>query len=226
MTATSHPLGSYGAVLSWNPAHLRYVSDSGGGVAPFDAAVVNRGDVQVGALRFSDASTVGAGGRVNVLNVTFLVTAEPCLTTPLDLSVTSLFSAATFQDLTPTLAVVDGSVNVNDFFFNLQVSGAPDTFLSWNPIAGASRYDVIRGMVSSVFDDGVSIHLGTVVCLENDSLDTTTGPGIEPAHPDAELPPPGKAFFYLVRHFDEAHNTYGFLPQCVRERIADAGDCP
>ena len=51
--------------------------------------------------RFSDASAVGASGRLNVLEVTFLVTADPCLTTQVDLEVTSLFSADTFQDLLP-----------------------------------------------------------------------------------------------------------------------------
>jgi len=226
MATTGHPLGSYGAALRWNPAYLHYMSDSGGGVAPFDGATVNRSDVGAGILRFADASAAGAGGRINVQNITFLVIAEPCLTAQLDLSVTSLFSADTLQNLLPVFAVHDGAVNVNDFFLNLQVIGASDTFLSWNAIAGASSYDVIRGEVASIFDDGASIRLGSVVCLENGSFDTTTGPGTEPANPDVAQPLPGEAFFYLVRHFDGTNHTYGFLPQCLRERLADAGDCP
>ena len=70
------------------------------------------------------------------------------------------------------------------------------------------------------------MHLGTVVCLENDSLDTTTGAGTEPSNPDTDLPEPGESFSYLVRFHDGAMDrTYGYFNDCARERSVDIGDC-
>ena len=102
------------------------------------------------------------------------------------------------------------------------------TILEWNPIfPQAVSYDVIRGNLSELSDDGVAVHLGAVTCLENDSLDTTTGEGTEPLNPDTDLPFPGDGFFYLLRFHDgTSDRTYGFVDQCARERVVDVGDCP
>jgi hypothetical protein len=65
---------------------------------------------------------------------------------------------------------------------------------------------VIRGDLAALHDDGTRVGLGDVTCIENDSLDGTTGPGTEPANPDSALPLPGDAFFYLVRIHDGVSN--------------------
>lgn len=226
MTPSGERLGSYGAVLKWDPAALRYLSDSGG-AAPFDTPVVNRSDSALGTLRFADASPAGSAGRVRVLIVELMAVAAPCARASLDLEFTSLYAAGTFVDLLPFLAVGDGAALITDFFFDLRASDPVNTVLRWNAIPGALDYDVIRGSEPNLFDDGVFIRLGPVLCLENNSADTTTAAGTEPANPDRVVPRPGEAFFYLVRFFDGARNsTYGFRGRCSRERIAGAGDCP
>ena len=225
---TGQPLGSYGAVLRWDPAVLQYQSDTGGGEPPFDTAVVNRTDVAAGILRFSDASPLGVPGGINVINVSLRVVADPCLTTTLlDLEFTSLFGAETFEDLLQVLQVQDATPSVTCLFLELRLVDPLNTILHWSATPGALSYDVIRGDVHQIFDDGVSIRLGNVVCLEDDSLDTTTGAGTESANPDMEIPLENEAFFYLVRKHDGLVNsTFGFLSACVRERLVDTGDCP
>lgn len=220
-------LGSYGAMLRWDPTVIEYVGDSGGGQPPFDSAVVNRGDVGSGILRFSDASATGAAGRINVLSVTFRGIAQPPASTTLDLELTSIFASGTYEDIQPMTQVRDGTTCVSDFLFNLRVSGTISTFLDWTAVPGAVSYDVIRGALGGFLDDGTAVRLGTVICLENDSLDTTTAAGTEGSNPDTQTPPLGGGFFYLLRFNDGvANRTYGFPVLCARERVADSGDCP
>ncbi len=220
-------LGSYGATLAWDPALLEYQSDTGGGEPPFDSAVVNRANVAAGRLAFGDASASGAGGRVTVISVEFRVTGTPCVTAALDLEVTSIFAAGTFEDLRPILQILDAATSVTHFGFNLRIADPDLMLFEWDPIPGAVSYDVIRADRGALFDDGAALHLGDVFCLEDDSMDTTTAAGTEPPSVETELPPLGGAFLYYFRLFDGVRNsTYGFTDLCAREKIADSGDCP
>jgi hypothetical protein len=60
------------------------------------------------------------------------------------------------------------------------------TLISWAADPRYVRYDVIRGDVSSLGDDGGNVSPGPVVCVENDSTDTDTAD-----HEIAEEPAPG-----------------------------------
>ncbi len=218
-------LGGYGGSLSWDPSVLQFVSHSGGD-APFDAPIVNTGNVATGLLTYADASTLGAQGSVRLLDVTFDVLGEPPATSQLDLEFSSLFGAGDFEDLMPQLQVTDGSTCISDFAFDLRVTVPVNTIVVWSAVSGATGYDVIRGNLSELSVDATTVHLGTVLCLENDSLDTTTGTGSEPTNPDIQSPAPGEGFYYVVRFNDGIQNrTYGYLKDCVRERIVDASDC-
>jgi hypothetical protein len=73
-------------------------------------------------------------------------------------------------------------------------SGAAPTSLSWDYEAGPLRYDVIRGDVSQISANLLTIDLGPTICLEDDSPDASTT-GSE----DMEDPLPGQVFFYLYR---------------------------
>lgn len=228
MTGTAQRLGSYGAVLRWDPGQLRYASHAGG-QPPFQTPVVNTLEVGSGILRFSDADPGGAAGRVTVIEVSFLVLVppNPCAPAAVDLGFTSLFAAGTFDDLLPSLVVSGAVAYVSDFDYGLRAVDPAATILRWNPVPGAVDYDVIRGTVRSLRDDGAAIRLGAVRCLEDNSRDTTTAAGSEPASPDSSVPVAGDPFFYLVRFFDGGRNsTYGFVRRCTRERIPDSGDCP
>lgn len=101
------------------------------------------------------------------------------------------------------------------------------TLLSRNAIPSASSYDAIRGVLGDLIEDGFTVHLGGVICVENDSADTTTSAGAEAPNPDTEVPFPGEGFFYLIRQHDGVSSgPYGFNQQCGLERLPDTGDCP
>ncbi len=97
--------------------------------------------------------------------------------------------------------------------------GAAGTVLRWNPVPGASTYRVIRGSVGSLHDAGDFIDLGTVSCIQPASAATSTG-----ADEDAELPPLGGAFFYLVAYDDGQDSGYG-SDTAVKPRVKTGGGC-
>src|SRR3989442_12887472 len=76
----------------------------------------------------------------------------------------------------------------------LEIADANPTVVRWNFLGSGITYDVIRGGVGSLHATGGLVDLGLVACIENDSTDLTTR-GLA----DAVVPPPGAAFFYLVR---------------------------
>jgi hypothetical protein len=93
------------------------------------------------------------------------------------------------------------------------------TLARWSAVPGAQSYDVIRGALSSVAEVGQVIGLGTVICIEDDSLDEDTS-GWE----DADLPNPGEAFFYLVEYYDGTSSSYGTVSAGM-PRAPGPGDC-
>lgn len=81
--------------------------------------------------------------------------------------------------------------------------GTGPTIVSWDVESGPSAYDVIRGDLSSLhFRGDGSVDLGTVACLENDSLDPSTANA-----PDFVPPSPGQSFFYLYRGVPGSYGT-------------------
>jgi hypothetical protein len=93
-----------------------------------------------------------------------------------------------------------------------------NTTLAWGSVPGAIGYDVIRGNVSSLQIVTGQVNLGSLVCIENESADTTTTPN----HVDQIVPSPGQAFFYLFR---VSGGTYGSSSAGL-PRIAGPGTCP
>ena len=227
MGSTGKTLGSFGVILTWDPTVLQYLGDSGGGDPPFSSVVINRTAVGSGRLRFSAASPTGATGVVNIMNVTYGVLVEPCVLSRIDLEFTSLGATGPgFENLLPLLKVEDGFVRATDFIFDLRANDPATTTLSWSSVPPGRSYDAIRGQVANLSLEGLDLHLGPVVCLENDSSDTTTGSGAEAPHADADIPAPGEAFFYLVRYYDGvANGDYVFSARCVARSLVESGDC-
>ncbi len=134
-------------------------------------------------------------------------------------------------ELTPIplpLSGAAGSLNGLEFLppLSLVAEEPVETVIRWNSTPLAIAYDVIRGNTDELSDDGTIVRLGAVTCIEDDSLDETTGPGTELGNPDNEMPSLGQAFFYLVRSFDgRRKSTYGFRDGCSSERQVDFGDC-
>ena len=93
------------------------------------------------------------------------------------------------------------------------------TLMLWTDAPGAVSYDVIRGSVSSIRENGPVIDLGPVVCIEADSSDTSTA-GFE----DPAVPAPDAVFFYLVQYDDGTSSSYG-SESAAKPRAPGVGGC-
>jgi len=93
------------------------------------------------------------------------------------------------------------------------------TVLAWDPVPGTATYRVVRGNVTSLSDAGAFIDLGAVTCLQRASAATSTN-GSE----DAEIPPVGEAFFYVVAYNDGNDSGYGSAT-ATKPRVATGGEC-
>ena len=96
---------------------------------------------------------------------------------------------------------------------------ASGTVVSWAVVPDAESYDVIRGELNNVVETDVVINLGTVVCIEANSVDESTL-GWE----DGDVPNPGEAFFYVVEYDDGISSTYG-TESAGKPRAPGSGDC-
>lgn len=107
-SAPDHKLGSFTGTLGWNPAVLRYKSNSG--IQAGFTGVVNTTQVTSGQLTFNGANALGASGNIVVLTVTFDVLRTG--TSVLNLEYPAMAAASTFANLRPVLTVTDGLVVV------------------------------------------------------------------------------------------------------------------
>jgi hypothetical protein len=90
------------------------------------------------------------------------------------------------------------------------------TRLSWNAVAGATFYTVIRGNVRSLQLAGDFIDLGAVSCVRPSSALTSTS-----GQEDDEIPARGEAFFYLASYNDGRDSGYGSA-SAAKPRISQA----
>jgi hypothetical protein len=103
----------------------------------------------------------------------------------------------------------------------LRADGGASTTLSYdttNPLA--TSYDFIRGDLSALSEGIGGVSVGSVVCLENDSVDTNTV-----GNEDTAIPTPGNAFFYLGRFNDTPGAGHYGGSTLNRDRFPTAGDC-
>ena len=93
------------------------------------------------------------------------------------------------------------------------------TKVSWQDQNQSPSYNVIRGSLSNIAENGHAYVLGEVICIESASIDTDTG-----GYEDAALPAPGEAFFYLVEFDDEYESSYG-TESAAKPRLPLGGAC-
>jgi hypothetical protein len=93
------------------------------------------------------------------------------------------------------------------------------TTLRWDPVPGALSYRSIRGSVNSLRETGEFIDLGTVECILSHSTAVTTE-----GHEDAEDPPLGEVFYYLVSYNDGSDSGYG-SDTATKPRVKTGGGC-
>jgi len=88
---------------------------------------------------------------------------------------------------------------------DLRVSTNPGgTVLDWTDAAGLEHYNVVRGEIHRVRELPASIDIGPLTCVENQSPDRSTL-----GREDADNPPPGEGFFYLIEYDDGVIRTFG-----------------
>lgn len=92
--------------------------------------------------------------------------------------------------------------------------------VQWSAAPGAVSYDVIRALRSNLTETLDAYDLGPVVCIEDDSTDTTTN-----HDEDSEEPPTGETFLYLVSWNAGLDSTYG-SESAHKPRVVGSGDCP
>jgi hypothetical protein len=104
---------------------------------------------------------------------------------------------------------------------------AAGTLLRWSEAPGALSYNVVRGAVGSLAEAADRIDLGEIRCVESGSTDAITA-----GNEDADLPPPGGGFFYLVEYLTAAGDALGtgsatsFGTEAVaKPRLPASGGC-
>lgn len=99
---------------------------------------------------------------------------------------------------------------------------AGGTVLRWSPVKGANSYDLVRGDLANVRKVDETIELGPLTCVANDAPVTDTS-----AFPDADVPAPGRVFFYLFRDdsLEAGGGSYG-ADSDGHPRVPGSGDCP
>ena len=120
VTNAAKELGSYTALLSWDPAKLEFIGHSGGLSDGFNAAVINENRTERGSLRFADANPNGAVNAVNVLNIRFRVLKAEGAASSIALNFTAMAAAKTFEDMLPMVEYQNAA--------NLSVEPVPEAY--------------------------------------------------------------------------------------------------
>jgi hypothetical protein len=130
-TSPAQLLGSFSGTLSWDTAVLSFVNHSG--VKAGFTGVVGTNNATNGQLSFNGANAVGAGGKVNVLTLTFNAIGANGASTTLNLEFSAMAAALTFTNLLPLLSVTDGAVTIGTTRVEQDraPAGSPATFALW-----------------------------------------------------------------------------------------------
>lgn len=105
MGGSPYALGSYGAVLRWDPVGLEFLGVTGGRMPGFSSPIINQTDAPTGDLRFAEANPLGATGTIEVLRARFRSRrAIPRLDQVFDLQFSSMATIGPrFENLLPIL---------------------------------------------------------------------------------------------------------------------------
>jgi len=197
------------------PANLTVTS-----VAPSSGPAAGGTTVVVSGENFAPDATVTIGGVlvavVNRTGTTSITVTSPAHGAGLvDVTVTN--PSRPVGDPLRQGTLTNGFLYFDDVQQSLFVFDRTNTTLVWGTVLGQQTYDAIRGNLSSLHESAGQVTLGAVVCLENDSADTTTAPD----HVDLGVPPLGQGFFYLVRF----SGSYG-ASSAGSVEVPTSGDCP
>jgi len=111
LTERSELLGAFSGTLSWNPAVLRYVEQSGAELGEAARMVVNARKADAGRLQFAGFNPDGNAGMVDLLSARFEVIGAPGAAPGLQLQIEELYAARTYVDLMPYLETVTTGID-------------------------------------------------------------------------------------------------------------------
>lgn len=93
-----------------------------------------------------------------------------------------------------------------------------NTILSWNAVPHADSYQMLRGELGGLRETGSFIDLGSVSCIyPNGNL-------LVAERTDAEIPPVGSGYFYLVSYVQGTDSGYG-TDTANKPRLGTDGGC-
>jgi cysteine-rich repeat protein len=102
----------------------------------------------------------------------------------------------------------------------LSVAGAQSSMASWGEVPEAQYYNVIRVDSRQIVEYKNKYSLGAVSCIKSRTRQLDTH-----GHEDAEIPPPGEFFLYMVEYADDnGRSSYG-TADAAKPRMPESGDC-
>ena len=102
----------------------------------------------------------------------------------------------------------------------LSVIGVQSSTASWGEVPEAQYYNVIRVDTRQIIEYKNKYGLGAVTCIKARTRQLDTH-----GHEDAEIPPPGGLFLYMVEYVDDnGRSSYG-TADAAKPRIPASGDC-
>jgi hypothetical protein len=107
MSSLKEKLGSYKAVISWDPAALSLLRHTGGHTSGFGSPTVNTNEVQDGKLVIAHANPRGMSGLINLFHLQF----EKLKENGMESLKVEFENMATADDFEPIQANISGSGN-------------------------------------------------------------------------------------------------------------------
>ena len=123
MTQLEEKLGSYKAVISWDPQLLTLLRHTGGHTAGFGSPTVNTNDVQDGKLVITHANPNGMGGLINLFHLQF----EELRKNGLESLKVDFENMATADDFEPVQANLPGTEAMPDLPADVSIFPNPFT---------------------------------------------------------------------------------------------------
>lgn len=111
MSSSPELLGSFTAILNWNPAVLKFLSHAG--LQQSFVGIVNTDHAESGNINFNGANPNGVNGVFDILSVNFKVIGSAGSSTVVDLEYQAMATAITFVNLLTSLTVNDVTITVS-----------------------------------------------------------------------------------------------------------------
>ena len=121
---TGEKLGSYTAVIIWNPKVLKLINYYSTEIMGFNNPFINSNKKEKGIIEFNAVNVYGGEGNVNIMNFIFEVIDESYSDQPYEIKFSAMAAAQTFNDLLPCITELKYSTKEN--FINEKIEDKID----------------------------------------------------------------------------------------------------